>query len=75
VVKHLDDEAYRQLQLALMLRPEQGPVIWKIDIGELPDVQAASAGLERAEILQEVFVGLCGHVCRRLERGGLVWCP
>jgi hypothetical protein len=27
VVKHLDEEAYRQLQLALMLRPEQGPVI------------------------------------------------
>ena len=25
--RHLDDEAYRQLQIALMLRPEQGPVI------------------------------------------------
>lgn len=25
--KHLDDEQYRQLQIALMLRPEQGPVI------------------------------------------------
>ena len=24
---HLDDEYYRQLQIALMLRPEQGPVI------------------------------------------------
>ena len=24
---HLDDEQYRQLQIALMLRPEQGPVI------------------------------------------------
>jgi hypothetical protein len=25
--KHLDDEQYRQLQIALILRPEQGPVI------------------------------------------------
>lgn len=25
--RHLDDERYRQLQLALILRPEQGPVI------------------------------------------------
>jgi hypothetical protein len=28
--RHLEDESYRQLQIALMLRPEQGPVtlIW-----------------------------------------------
>ena len=25
--RHLDDERYRQLQIALMLRPAQGPVI------------------------------------------------
>jgi mRNA-degrading endonuclease RelE of RelBE toxin-antitoxin system len=25
--RHLDDEQYRRLQIALMLRPEQGPVI------------------------------------------------
>lgn len=25
--RHLDDERYRHLQIALMLRPEQGPVI------------------------------------------------
>ena len=25
--RHLDDEPYRQLQIALMLRPEQGSVI------------------------------------------------
>jgi len=25
--RHLDDEQYRHLQIALMLRPEQGPVI------------------------------------------------
>jgi len=27
IARHLDDEQYRQLQIALMLRPEQGPVI------------------------------------------------
>jgi hypothetical protein len=27
IQRHLDDERYRQLQIALMLRPEQGPVI------------------------------------------------
>jgi len=25
--RHLDDEQYRHLQIALMLRPEQGPII------------------------------------------------
>jgi len=25
--RHLDDERYRQLQIALILRPEQGPII------------------------------------------------
>ena len=27
IQRHLDDEQYRKLQIALMLRPEQGPVI------------------------------------------------
>jgi hypothetical protein len=27
VVRHLSDETYRRLQIALMLRPEQGPLI------------------------------------------------
>jgi hypothetical protein len=27
IQRHLEDEQYRQLQIALMLRPEQGPVI------------------------------------------------
>lgn len=27
VQRHLDEERYRQLQIALMLRPEQGPII------------------------------------------------
>jgi mRNA-degrading endonuclease RelE of RelBE toxin-antitoxin system len=29
IERHLDDERYRQLQIALMLRPEQGPVMQK----------------------------------------------
>ena len=27
IQRHLGDDQYRQLQIALMLRPEQGPVI------------------------------------------------
>jgi len=27
IQRHLDDEPYRQLQIALMLRPQQGPVM------------------------------------------------
>jgi mRNA-degrading endonuclease RelE of RelBE toxin-antitoxin system len=27
IITRLDDEAYRSLQIALMLRPEQGPII------------------------------------------------
>ena len=27
ILRHLDDDAYRRLQVALMLRPEQGPVM------------------------------------------------
>ena len=27
IQRHFDDDEYRQLQIALMLRPEQGPVI------------------------------------------------
>ena len=27
IQRHLDDEQYRRLQIALMLRPEQGPII------------------------------------------------
>ena len=40
--RHLDDERYRQLQIALMLRPEQGPVIR--GSGGLRKVQWAMAG-------------------------------
>ncbi len=41
--RHLDDERYRQLQLALMLRPEQGPVIK--GSGGLRKVRWAPAGI------------------------------
>lgn len=40
--RHLDDERYRQLQIALMLRPEQGPVIKRS--GGLRKVRWAAAG-------------------------------
>ena len=40
--RHLDDEPYRQLQIALMLRPEQGPVIRSS--GGLRKVRWAKAG-------------------------------
>ena len=40
--RHLDDERYRQLQIALMLRPEQGPVIK--GTGGLRKVRWATAG-------------------------------
>ena len=39
---HLDDEAYRALQIALLLRPEQGPVIPRS--GGLRKVRWAAAG-------------------------------
>lgn len=40
--RHLDDEQYRQLQIALMLRPEQGPVLQ--GSGGLRKVRWATAG-------------------------------
>ena len=42
VTRLLEDESYRQLQLALMLRPEQGPVI--AGAGGLRKVRWARAG-------------------------------
>src|SRR3990170_1724586 len=40
--RYLDDERYRQLQIALMLRPEQGPLIK--GSGGLRKVRWATAG-------------------------------
>lgn len=40
--RHLDDDEYRRLQVALMLRPEQGPVIR--GSGGLRKVRWAKAG-------------------------------
>ena len=42
VQRHLDDDEYRRLQVALMLRPEQGPVIR--GSGGLRKVRWAKAG-------------------------------
>jgi hypothetical protein len=41
--RHLGDERYRQLQIALMLRPEQGPIIQ--GSGGLRKVRWAPAGV------------------------------
>ncbi len=41
--RHLDDERYRQLQMALMLRPEQGPIIK--GSGGLRKIRWAPAGV------------------------------
>lgn len=41
--RHLDDERYRQLQIALMLLPEQGPII--TGSGGLRKVRWALAGV------------------------------
>jgi hypothetical protein len=35
IQRHLDDEQYRQLQIALMLRPAQGPPIHRLVREEL----------------------------------------
>jgi len=43
--RHLDDEPYRQLQIALMLRPEQGGVIR--GSGGLRKVRWAKAGARK----------------------------
>lgn len=40
--RHLNDERYRQLQIALMLRPEQGPIIQ--GSGSLRKVRWATTG-------------------------------
>lgn len=47
IQRHLDDEQYRQLQIALMLRPEQGPVIQAS--GGLRKVRWATTGGANAE--------------------------
>ncbi len=51
--RHLDDERYRQLQIALMLRPEQGPIIK--GSGGLRKVRWASAGSGKRGGLRVIY--------------------
>lgn len=51
--RHLDDEQYRQLQIALMLRPEQGPVIQ--GAGGLRKVRWATAGGRKRGGLRVIY--------------------
>jgi hypothetical protein len=51
--RHLDDDQYRQLQIALMLRPEQGPVIR--GTGGLRKVRWARAGAGKRGGLRIIY--------------------
>jgi mRNA-degrading endonuclease RelE of RelBE toxin-antitoxin system len=51
--RHLDDEQYRQLQIALMLRPEQGPVIQ--GTGGLRKVRWATTGAGKRGGLRVIY--------------------
>jgi hypothetical protein len=53
IQRHLDDERYRQLQIALMLRPEQGPVIR--GSGGLRKIRWASAGTGKRGGLRIIY--------------------
>ena len=71
--KHLDDEQYRQLQIALMLRPEQGPIIRAS--GGLRKVRWAKPGCRKAWwVTGDLLLGAAGasllHAVRLLQDGG-----
>ncbi len=51
--RHLDHDRYRQLQIALMLRPEQGPVIR--ESGGLRKVRWATAGSGKRGGLRVIY--------------------
>jgi hypothetical protein len=53
IQRHLDDERYRQLQIALMLRPEQGPVIQ--GSGGLRKVRWATPGAGKRGGLRVIY--------------------
>ena len=53
VRRHLDDDQYRQLQIALMLRPEQGPVIR--GAGGLRKVRWATTGAGKRGGLRVIY--------------------
>ena len=51
--RHLDDERYRQLQIALILRPEQGPVMR--GSGGLRKVRWATPGVGKRGGLRVIY--------------------
>ena len=53
IERHLDDEPYRQLQIALMLRPEQGPVMR--GAGGLRKVRWTTAGTGKRGGLRVIY--------------------
>ena len=53
IQRHLDDERYRQLQIALMLRPEQGPIIQ--GSGGLRKVRWATTGAGKRGGLRVIY--------------------
>lgn len=57
LVRHLEDESYRRLQVALMLRPEQGPLI------------PGAGGLRKVRWAQTVFYML--YCYAKNEQGDL----
>ena len=74
--RHLDDEPYRQLQIALMLRPEQGPVIR--GSGGLRKVRWATAGGGKRGGLRVIYYWASGeqafymlYACTKSEQGDL----
>ena|SRR5471032_2475022 len=57
--RHLDDKPYRQLQIALILRPEQGPVI--PGSGGLRKVRWAKAGGGKRGGLRVIYYWAAGE--------------
>ena len=74
--RHLDDEQYRQLQIALMLRPEQGPVMR--GAGGLRKIRWATTGAGKRGGLRVIYYweprGLAFYMVyayRKSEQGDL----
>ena len=59
IQRHFDDEQYRQLQIALMLRPEQGPVIQ--GSGGLRKVRWATSGTGKRGGLRIIYYWAPSH--------------
>jgi hypothetical protein len=76
IQRHLDDDNYRQLQIALMLRPEQGPVIQ--GSGGLRKVRWATGGAGKRGGLRVIYYWAPGdqafymmYAYRKSEQGDL----